>query len=122
LKAAWVCQGPSYNCIQRKSWRGPELRELPKIWRFFFNIYATAEARDFKFDILVRFGQVNHETTRRAKNGHDFGLRKLPKKLVFPFNISATVKTSDFKISTRLGLPRPIIKSHTEVKVDMALV
>jgi len=31
-----------------KSGRGPKLGELPKIWRFPFNIYAMAEASDFK--------------------------------------------------------------------------
>jgi len=41
--------------------------------------------------------------------------------LGFPYNISATAEASNFKIARRWGLQKPIIKSHTEEKVDMAL-
>ena len=37
------------NDTERKSWRGPGLGELSKIWGFPFNIYTVAEASDFKF-------------------------------------------------------------------------
>jgi len=33
----------------------PELGELPKIWRFVLNIYAMAEAIDFKFGVQLGF-------------------------------------------------------------------
>jgi len=38
------------------------------------------------------------------------------------FNISATAEAySDFKVSTQLGFAKPIIKSHPEEKVGVAL-
>ena len=39
----------------------------------------------------------------------------------FPFNISATAEASDFKFGMQLGFERPIIKSHLEEKVGVAL-
>jgi len=41
--------------------------------------------------------------------------------LGFSCNISATAVTNDFKFGAQLGLPCPIIKSHAEEKVGMAL-
>jgi len=48
-------------------------------------------------------------------------LGKLPKIRGFPFNISAVAEASDFKFGTQLGLPRPIINSHAEERVGVAL-
>ena len=42
--------------------------------------------------------------------------RGAPQNFGFPFNISATAEASDFIFGTQLGLPRPIINSHSEEK------
>jgi len=47
----------------RKSGRGPELEELPKILGLLFNIYATAEAINFKFGMQLGFTKTYHKTT-----------------------------------------------------------
>jgi len=59
----------------------------------------------------------------RRKSGCGPGLGELPEIWGFPFNISAMAETSDFKFGTQLGLglPKPIIKSHPEEKVGVAL-
>jgi len=49
------------------------VRELPKIWRFHFNIYTMAEARDFKFGIQLTFAKAHHKTTPRGKVGVALG-------------------------------------------------
>jgi len=55
------------------------------------------------------------------KNGCGHGLEELPEIWGFPFNISATAEASDFKFGTQLGFAKPIIKSHSEEKVGVAL-
>jgi len=57
-----------------KSGGGLGLGELPKILRFPYNISATAEASDFKFDAQLAFAKYHHKITRRRKGGHGPGL------------------------------------------------
>jgi len=64
---------------RRKSGCGPELGELPEIWGFPFNISATAEARNFKFDTQLGFAKAHHKITPRGKCGYGLALGKLPK-------------------------------------------
>jgi len=54
---------------QEKSGRGHGLRELPKILEFPFNIFATAEASDFKFGKLFGFYKARHKITFRGQVG-----------------------------------------------------
>jgi len=51
----------------RKSWPGPGLEKLPKIWGFPFNITATAEASDFKFGTQLKFAKAPHKITPSSK-------------------------------------------------------
>ena len=54
---------------RRKGGHGPGLGELLKIWRFPFNIYTVAEARDFKFGTQLGFSNTQHKTALRGKLG-----------------------------------------------------
>ena len=92
--------------IQKKSGCGPGLGELPKVWGFFFNISATAEASDFKFSTQLVFAKTHRKITHRGKSGHGLGLGKLPNILGFPYNISASAEASNFKISTLVGFAK----------------
>ena len=65
------------TCI-RKSEHGSELGEL-LMQRFPFNIYAMAEASDFKIGTLLGFAKARHKIAPRGKGGRDLGLGKLPK-------------------------------------------
>ena len=71
---------------RRKGRHGPGLGELPKIWKFFFNIYTMAEASDFKFCNSLGLPKpiINH--THR-KSGCSLGLGELPKHSGFSCNI-----------------------------------
>jgi len=51
----------------------PWARGAPKIWGFSFNISATAEASDFKYDTLLGFAKSHHKITPRGKVGVALG-------------------------------------------------
>ena len=53
--------------------------ELPKILEFQFNIFATAEASDFKFGTHFGFSKTHHKITPRGKSGRGPGLGELLK-------------------------------------------
>ena len=48
---------------------GPELEELPKIWRFPFNIYTMVVASDFKFGTQLEFAKTLHKIKLIKKVG-----------------------------------------------------
>jgi len=50
-----------------KKWPDPGLGELPKMWRFPFNIYAMAEASDFKILMRLWFAKAHHKITHQRK-------------------------------------------------------
>ena len=52
-----------------KSGCGPRLGEVSKMLGFPFNIFATAEASDFKFDMQLGFAKTHHKITRKRKMG-----------------------------------------------------
>jgi len=83
-------------------------------------IFVIDEARDSKFGSQLEFTKAHHQIPLE-KSGCGPGLGELPEIWGFPFDISATDEASDFKFGTPLDLPRPIIKSHPEEKVMMAL-
>jgi len=49
------------------------LWDLPKILEFFFNIFASAEASDFKFGTQFGFSKAHYKITPRGKVGVDLG-------------------------------------------------
>ena len=61
------------KCTRRKSGCGPALGELPEIWGFPFNIFATAEASDFKFYTQLEFAKALYKITLRGKVGMALG-------------------------------------------------
>jgi len=65
--------------LMKKSGRGHGLGELPKILEFPFNIFATAEASDFKFGTPFGFSKAHHKITPSGISGRGPGLGKLPK-------------------------------------------
>jgi len=58
---------------RRKNERDPGLRELSDIWRFLFNVYAMAEASDFKFVTQLGFAKAHHKITTKRKAGVAMG-------------------------------------------------
>jgi len=56
-----------HKITSRKSWHGSGLAKLPKFWIFPSNIYAVAEACNFKF------GKPHHKIAQRGKVGVDLG-------------------------------------------------
>jgi len=117
----------------RKRLHGPGLGKLPKILGFPFNIFATAEASDFKFGMpcgyskdisataeasdfkfgmQLGFAKGHHKISPVRKSGRSLGLGKLPKILGFPFNITAITPRRKSgrgpgleKLSNILGFP-----------------
>jgi len=64
-------------------------------------------------------GPSSNPTRRKCNCGP--GLEELSEIWGFPFNISATAEARDFKFGTQLGFSKPIIKSHAEERVGVAL-
>jgi len=56
-----------------KSGPGPGLGKLPKILEFPFNIFATAEASEFKFGMQFGFSKAHLKITPRGKSGVAMG-------------------------------------------------
>ena len=52
----------------------PWTRELPKIWKFPFNIYTMAEASNFKIGTRLRLAKAHHKIPHRRDNRHAPGL------------------------------------------------
>ena len=84
LACSWGLPRPIKNPTQKKSGCCPGLGQLPKIWRFPFNIYAMAEASDFKFGTQLGFPTSSYKITLKDKNGPGPRL-EAPKKLKQPF-------------------------------------
>jgi len=73
LAGCWALRGPSQNPTQKKKWAWSWARELPKILGFPFNIFATAEASDFKFGTRLGFVKAHHKITSKGKVGVALG-------------------------------------------------
>jgi len=91
---------------QEKSGCGRRLGELPKILEYPFNIFATAEASNFKFGMQFGLSKAHHKITPRGTSGRGPWLRELPKIFWFAFNISATTEGSDFSIGRQVGFAK----------------
>jgi len=87
---------------QKKSRRGPGLRELPKILGS-FNISATAEARNLKFGVQLKFAKAHHKIPPRRKRGRGPRLGELPKFGVFPVIFMQWLKVSTSNLVHRVG-------------------
>jgi len=51
---------PIIKLHTEESGRGPGLGELPKFLGSLFNIYATAEAIEFRFGMQLEFAKAHH--------------------------------------------------------------
>jgi len=112
---------PIIKSHQRKSGRGHGLRERPKILGFPYNIFATAEASEFKFGIRFGISKAHHKITPWGKSGRGPGLGELPKIGGSPLIYLQRLKVATSKLAGCWGLPRPIIKSYPEEKERVAL-
>ena len=64
----WGLPSSIIESHQNKNGCGPGLEEeLPKIFGSPFNIYATAEASDFKFSTQLRFAKAHHQINPEEK-------------------------------------------------------
>ena len=81
-----------------------------------FNIFATAEASDYKFGMHLRFAKAHHKITPKGKSGlgPELGI-----SLIFwgtPVIFLQSLKLATLNLVRGLGLPRAIIKLHPEKK------
>jgi len=106
----------SKNPTQKKSGRGHGLGKLPKILRFPFNISATAEDSDFKFEMQLGFAKAYHKIIPRRKACLALG-KAASQNVGFLFNISATAKVATSTSACNWGLPMLIAKLHPQEKV-----
>jgi len=84
LASRWGLQRPFIKSHAEKSGRGHGTGKLPKILESLFNIFATAEASDFKFGMQLEFAKCHHKIPHRRKEGRGPKLGKLSKLGVFP--------------------------------------
>jgi len=61
----------------KKKWTWSYAIGAPNIFRFPFNICATAEASNFKFGMQLGFAKTHHKNTTKGKRGRGLGLGKL---------------------------------------------
>jgi len=104
-----------------KSGGGLGLGKLREIWGFPFNLSATAEDSDFKFGIELEFVKTHHKTTSRGKSGDGLGLEELPKILGFHIIFLQRLGLATSNLARSWGLRKPMIKSHAEERVGVAL-
>ena len=72
---------------------------------FPFNIYATAEASNFKLGTQLGFAKVHQKFHSEENRGWSWA-REAPQNMGLPLNVSATAKASDFKFGTQLGVAK----------------
>jgi len=94
---------------------------LLKILKFPYNISATAGASDFKFGKPLQFFKAHHIIARRRKGVHGPKLGSSPNLGGFPSVFAQRLKLATSNLVHSFGLPRPIIKSHSEENVGVAL-
>ena len=69
----------NFDDIDEEKWAWPWARGAPKNFGVPFNIFATAEASDFKFGTPFGFSKAHHKITPSGISGRGPGLGKLPK-------------------------------------------
>jgi len=98
------------------------LAELPKIWGSPLILPQLFKLATSNLVYSLGLPMPIIKSHPKEKRGSDLGLRQLRKILGFSYNISATAGASDFKFGRQLGfVPSPVIKSHAEVRVGVAL-
>jgi len=88
---------------------------------FPFNIFATAEASDFKFGMVFEISKAHHKITPRGKSGRGSGLGELPKIWGSSLIFLQRLKLATSKLAGRWALPRPITKSHRKENVGVVM-
>ena len=84
-----------------------------------YNISVTAGARNFTFGTQLGFANAHHKSTPRGKK---LGwMREFLKILSFPVIFLQRLGLASLNLARSWGLPRPIIKSHSEERVGVAL-
>ena len=117
LASHWRLPRPIIKSHAEEKWAWPWTRVAPQNFGVFLQyISATAEASEFKFGMPLGLTKGHHKITPRGESGRGPGLGKLRKILKSPFNTSATSELATANLVCSLGLPRPIIKLHTEEK------
>jgi len=101
--------------------QNPGLGELPDICGFPFNISATAKASDFKYGTQLGFAKARHKITPRGKSGGGLGLGSSPTFLGSPIIFLQRLGLATSNLARSWALPRPIIKSHAEERLGVAL-
>jgi len=94
----------------------PWARGAPEIWGFPFNISAMAKACNFKFGTQLGFAKAHHKITPRGKSGLGE-----PRNFGFPIIFLQRLVIATSNLARSWSLPRPIIKSHAEERVGVAL-
>jgi len=89
---------------------------------FPYNIFATAGASDFNFGMQLGFAKAQHKITRRRKGRDGRVVGEFPNIWGFPSIFTQWLKLATSTLVHGLGLPRPMIRSHPEEKVAVALV
>jgi len=79
--------------------RGPALGELPKIWRFPFNVHTMSEASDFKFGKQLGFAKAHHKITPIGKVGVASGSVSSPKCWGYPIIFMQRLKLPASKLA-----------------------
>jgi len=72
LASHWGLPRPVIK-FHAKKWAWPWLKELHKILEFPLNIFATAQASDFKFGTKFGFSKAHHKITPSEKGGVALG-------------------------------------------------
>ena len=99
----------------------PWSKGTPQIFGDLFNISAMTAASDFKFGMLLGFGNARDKITRRRKGTHGPGLKVLPKSCMFVLTFYTMAKTVHFKFGTQLGFAKSQHKTTPRGKVGVVL-
>ena len=112
MESGWGLPRPITKSHAGEKWAWPWAREAPKNFKIPFNIFATAEASDFKFGMQIGISKAHYKITPKGKSGRGPGLGKLTKIRGFPSIFLQRLKLATSYLVCSLGLPRAIIKSH----------
>ena len=85
-----------------------------------FNIFATAEASEFKFGMQLGFAKSHQKLTPRKKWAWPW-VRAAPQNFWRHLNISAMAEASKFKFGMQLGFAKAHHKITPRGKVGVAL-
>jgi len=87
----------------------------------FSYISVIHETIDFKFGMQLRFAKAHHQIPLKEKVDMALGCGSSPKFGASPLIFLQWMKLATSNLLHSLGLPSPILKSHPEEKVGVAL-